>query len=126
MPDESDSYEPDAERVQESANERRHERTQTVEDIAGRVGNMLEEQKYPVTSEELAMEYSDEVMDLPNETESVGSVFDRIVDERFESPDEAREALLNELSGQSAGPEEYNDGRSLPEIDGDDDRLDTA
>lgn len=126
MPDESDSYEPDTERVQQSANERRHERTETVEDIAGRVGNMLEEQKYPVTSEELAMEYSDEVMDLPNETESVGSVFDRIVDERFESPDEAREALLNELSGQAAGPEEYNDGRSLSEIDGDDDRLDTA
>jgi len=114
----SDDYDPDPERVQESAVERRRERTSVVEDELGRVG-IFDETKYPVTSEELAVEYGDEVIDLPNETESLGSVFDRLVDERFESPEEVREAIYNELTGEAAGPEEYNDERALGELDDD-------
>ena len=44
-----DSYDPDPERVQSESTERRHERTETVEDVLGHVGGMLEEEKYPVT-----------------------------------------------------------------------------
>jgi len=116
MADDSDAYDPDKERVQRNAVERRHERTQIVEDELGRIGGMLTEAKYPTTSEELAVEYGDEVIDLPNETESLGSVFDRLVDERFESPEEAREAIYNELTGEAAGSEEYNDERALDEL----------
>lgn len=111
-------YDPDRERVQESANERRRDRTETVEDVLGDVG-MLEESKYPATSEELAVEYADQELDLVNETESLGSVFDRLVDERFESPDEAREAVLNELTGEAGGPAEYNDERAVDPLDDD-------
>ena len=120
--DGSGSYEPDHERVQENSKQRRHDRTQTVEDMLGDVG-MFDESKYPATSEELAVEYADQEIDLTNETESLGSVFDRLVDERFETPADAREAILNELTGQAAGDEEYSDGRDLRTMDDDEERL---
>ena len=110
--DGSDAYDTDPEHVHESTRRRSHEHTQRVEDMLGDVG-MFAEDKYPATSEELAVEYADQEIDLPNETESLGSVFDRLVDERFESPDEAREAVLHELTGEAAGSEEYNDERAL-------------
>jgi len=119
---------PDVDRVQDRAEERRHERTESVEDMLGDAGRMLGEHKYPTTSEELATEYGDQQLDLANETETLGSVFDRLVDERFESAEEAREAVYNEVSGEAAGMEEYNDERALDEL-GDseiDDRTDTS
>ncbi|WP_415383589.1 hypothetical protein [Halosimplex sp. TS25] len=119
MPDDGDSYDPDPERVQQRAVDRRRERTGIVEDELGRVGDMLGEAKYPTTTEELAVEYGDQQIDLGNETESLGSVFDRLVDERFESAEEAREAIYHELTGEAAGPEEYNEGRPLDPIDDD-------
>jgi hypothetical protein len=77
MADDRNSSEPSPERAQKRAVERRHERTETVEDALSRGSGLFEEEKYPVTAEELAVEYGDEVLDLPNETESLGSVFDR-------------------------------------------------
>jgi hypothetical protein len=47
----------------------------------------------------------------------MGDVFDRLVDERFDSPAEAREAILNELTGEAGGPAEYNDERALSDLD---------
>src|SRR6056297_2966791 len=114
MPDD-EPYDPDLERVQESAVDRQEEREGHVEDMLGRVG-LLEEDKYPTTPEELAVEYGDVVVDLPNETESLGSVFDRLVDERFDSAEEAREAVYHELTGRAAGPEEYNEQRAVDEL----------
>ncbi|MFC7081907.1 DUF5789 family protein [Halorussus caseinilyticus] len=108
---------PDPEREQRHARERQHERTERVEDMFGEAGQMLGEHKYPVTGEELAAEYADQPLDLQNETESLGSVFDRLVDERFESADEAREAVYNELTGEAGGPEEYNDQRAVGKLD---------
>jgi hypothetical protein len=108
---------PDPEREQRRARERQRERTESVEGMLGEAGQMLSEHKYPATSEELAAEYGDQPLDLQNETESLGSVFDRLVDERFESAEEAREAIYNEITGEAAGPEEYNDERDLAELD---------
>jgi len=110
-------YDPDPEKEQQHARERQHERTESVEGMLGEAGEMLGEHKYPATSEELATEYGDQPLDLGNETESLGSVFDRLVDERFESADEAREAVYNEITGEAAGPEEYNDQRDLESLD---------
>jgi len=109
--------EPDASRVQDSAKERQHERTEHVEHILNGVDGLLDEDKYPTTSEELAAEYADEPIDLPNETESLGSVFDRLVDERFETPEEARELLYRELTGPAGTSNEYNEGRDLEQLD---------
>lgn len=107
----------DPESVQENARERQHERAETVEDMLGDAGRLLGEHKYPATSEELATEYGDQQLDLPNETESLGSVFDRLVDERFESPEEAREAVYNEVTGEAGGIAEYNDERGIRDLD---------
>ncbi|MFD1587297.1 hypothetical protein ACFR9U_09900 [Halorientalis brevis] len=123
VPNDPEQSDPNHERVQEQARDRTRERTDSVESMLGRVG-MLDEAKYPVTSEELAVEYADETVDLPNETESLGSVFDRLTDERFESPAEAQEAVLNELTGEQAGPEEYNDERSLENLQDDEGESD--
>ena len=117
MARDSDRSDPDHERVQEHARERRHERTETVEDALAGVSGMFDPDKYPVTVEELAVEYGDEPLDLPNETESMGSVFDRLVEERFETAEEAREVVYRELTGEAAGPEEYNEHRPLDELD---------
>lgn len=111
------SEEPDPEREQRHARERQRERTESVEEMLGEAGQMLGEHKYPATSEELAVEYGDQPLDLQNETESLGSVFDRLVDERFESADEAREAVYGEITGNAGGPEEHNDERDLAELD---------
>lgn len=116
LPDVSDEG-PSADREQRHARERQHERTERVEETLQSVAELLGEQKYPTTGEELAVEYADQELDLPNETESLGSVFDRLVDERFESAEEAREAVYDELTGEAAGPEEYNDERDLSRLD---------
>jgi len=108
---------PDVSSVQDSAKERQHERTEHVEDILNGVDGLLDEDKYPTTSEELAAEYADEPLDLPNETESLGSVFDRLVDERFETPQEARELLYRELTGPAGTTDEYNEERDLEQLD---------
>lgn len=109
--------EKDRERVQENARRRQRDRTESVEDMLARADELLGEHKYPTTSEELATEYADQPLDLPNETESLGSVFDRLVDERFESADEAREAMYNEITGEAGPRAEYNDQRALRELD---------
>ncbi|MFB6178333.1 MAG: hypothetical protein ABEI77_01255 [Halorientalis sp.] len=122
-PDDESRSAPDHERVQEQARVRQHERAETVESELGRVG-MLDEDKYPVTSDELAVEYADTVLDLPNETESLGSVFDSIVTERFDSPAEAVEAIVHELTGEADGLSEYNDERALSDLPSGDDERD--
>ena len=108
---------PDPERVQEDARRRKHERTEHVENILDRTEELLGEQKYPVSSEELATEYADQPLDLPNETESLGSVFDRLVDERFDTVEEAREALHAEITGTAGPDDEYNEERDLEGLD---------
>lgn len=77
---------------------------------------MFSEHKYPSSSEELATEYAQDPIDMPNETESIGSVFDRLEDERYDTAEEAEEAFYNELTGSEAGPEEYNNERDLTEV----------
>ena len=82
--------------VQESAEERRRERTEAVEDTLATVREDLGDQKYPVSSEELAAYYANGPRDVTNETEWIGSAFDRI-DNSFEDAEEAYEALVTEF-----------------------------
>lgn len=98
---------------QRAANERRDELTDHVEHILETVGADAQEGAYPVESEELAAEYRSTEFELTNETESVGSAFDRLADEydAFATPDEAREALTAELDRADAYDEAFNDRR---------------
>lgn len=38
---------------------------------------------------------------MANETESLGSALDRLAGEEFDSPEEAREAVYGEITGQT-------------------------
>jgi len=77
---------------------RSHERAATVEEILSTVRADLGRQDYPTTSEELAATYAADPSELPNETESIGSVFDRL-DDRFEDAEAAYRALVTEFEG---------------------------
>lgn len=105
--------------VTDRAESRKHARAENVEHVLDETEALLRDQKFPVTTEELATQYADQPLDLTNETESLGSVFDRMTDyEEFESSEEVREALYNELTGNADGrtENEYNDERDLETV----------
>lgn len=87
------------------------------EPIFDAVERDLGDLEYPVTSEELATQYATEPIDIPNETGSIGSVFDRLVDEQYDSPAAVREAAYGELTGEAGSSNEANLERDLDELD---------
>ncbi|MFB6135348.1 MAG: hypothetical protein ABEJ04_01155 [Halobacteriaceae archaeon] len=106
----------DPEEDVDAARERQRERTERVEETLREAEFRFDDPKYPVRPEELAAEYGDEVVDLPNETESLGDVFDRLVGEEYDSPAELREAVYDELTGEAPGRREANDQRDLERV----------
>ncbi|WP_435346359.1 hypothetical protein [Haloarchaeobius sp. HRN-SO-5] len=122
----------DSDSVDDAARERQHERAERVADVLASVREDLGTQQYPVSSEELATEYADRPMDLPNETESLGSVFDRL-DGEFEDEEMAFEAVTTEIdagghveerSDLAAGGPPYRDsGRDRREAESVDDEF---
>ncbi|WP_248896756.1 hypothetical protein [Haloplanus halobius] len=111
MGNDSDDRDPDPDE------RRQHELSEHVESILEETECIAEaEHKFPVRREELAADYADHMMDLPNETESLGSVFDRLTARRYETPAEAREAVINQLTGEEGGMGEYNDQRSIEQL----------
>lgn len=115
---------PEDEHDMDRAHERQRDRAEHVENILDEVETDVRDRKYPVRSEELATEYADQPIDMPNETESMGSVFRRLDDE-YDTPEEVREALHGELTGAAGGPNEYNADRDLEALD-DAEESDTA
>ncbi len=107
----------DLDRVQDRAERRQSERASTTESVLEEVERHLGDVEYPVRGEELAASYSTEALDLPNETESLGSVFDRLANEEFESPAEAREAIYGEITGEAGDVHEVNPERDLERLD---------
>lgn len=98
------------------ARERQRDCAERSERAAADVGEDIEPSAYPVSAADLATEYADQPIDMPNETETVGDVFDRLEGE-FDSPAQVREALYGAITGEAAGPEEYNRERDLEAID---------
>lgn len=111
------SEDPDPERVQRGAKERQSARADHSESILEAVDRHLGEVAYPVTGEELSAQYSIDETDLPNETESLGDVFDRLTNEEFASEAEARERIYGELTGEAGGPSEANPERPIRDLD---------
>jgi hypothetical protein len=83
--------------AQDAAERRQHDRAEHVAEALAGVRSDLEGREYPVSSEELAATYADQPIDLPNETESIGSVFQRIEDS-FEDERAAFDALITEMN----------------------------
>lgn len=107
---------PNDESDMDAARDRQRDRAEHVENILDEVEADARDRKYPVGSEDLAAEYADQPIDMPNETESMGDVFRRLDDE-YETPEEVREALHGELTGEAGGRNEYNDERDLTALD---------
>ncbi|WP_222918123.1 hypothetical protein [Natrinema sp. SYSU A 869] len=108
---------PSRDRVQDRSEQRKSERAAHTESILDDVERHLGEMEYPITSEEIASEYGNEPIDMPNETESLGSVFDRLAGEQYDSPEEVREAVYGEITGEAGSPNEANAERDLDELD---------
>ena len=108
---------PSRDRAQDRAEQRKSSRADETESILERVERDLGELEYPITSEEIAAEYGNEPIDMPNETESLGSVFDRLSGEEYGSPEEVREAVYGEITGQAGSPNEANLERDLSTLD---------
>lgn len=96
----------DTEDVAKGSRARKDRRESNVEGVLVDVREDLGEQSYPTTSEQLASTYADGPIDLPNETESLDSAFDRMND-TFENAEEAYRALLSEFEGGT-----YHDARA--------------
>ncbi|RQH01445.1 DUF5789 family protein [Natrarchaeobius oligotrophus] len=112
-----DENEPDRNRAQDRAERRKSSRADRVESVLDDVERDLGELEYPVTSEEIATEYGNEPIDMPNETESLGSVFDRLAGEQFDDPEEVREAVYGEITGEAGDAREANPERDLERLD---------
>jgi hypothetical protein len=106
-----------AEDVTDAAGRRRRERAESAEQASRELEGDFEAIEYPVASEDLAIEYADREIEMANETESLGSVFDRLAGEQYDSPEEVREAVYGELTGQAGTMNEANAERDLQGLD---------
>lgn len=98
---------------QDASRRNQRERAEAVERVLREVDPDLEAHSYPVRREELAARYGDTTVELPNETESLGDVFDRLTDRGYETAREARAAAVGEIAGAPVEGDEYNVERDL-------------
>ena len=70
---------------------------------------MLRLHDYPATTSQLANSYDDYELQLPNGTENLGDVFERVDDETFDAPGEAEATLYSAVSSKAVGREGYSD-----------------
>lgn len=109
---------PDPDDVDDHARERQRERTESVESMLEESG-VFDESEYPTAASELRATYAGRESDLPNETEALGTALDRLAgrDEQYDTPQEAREAIMGELTGEAGGAAEANPERSLTDVE---------
>ena len=74
-------------------------------DLAGKI----EGHSYPVTTEEFVADFGEDVLELPNGTESVREVLESVANETYESPTEAQQALFNMVDSRAIGRKYYSD-----------------
>lgn len=79
------------------------------------MGEKIDAHSYPATTEELVEAYGDLEFELPNGTETFGEAMDRLADETFENPEEARLSTYQALSSKAIGRKHYSD-RDAPAV----------
>lgn len=105
---------------QDASRRNQRERAAAVERLLREVDPDLSAHAYPVRREDLAARYGDTAVELPNETETLGDVFDRLTDTEYETAREAKAAAIGEIAGVSVAADEYVHERSVdPEEAGD-------
>lgn len=98
---------------QDASRRNQRERAAAVERLLREVDPDLEAHAYPVRREDLAARYGDTTVELPNETESLGDVFDRLTDAEYGTAREAKAAAIGDIAGVSVDAEGVNLEREL-------------
>lgn len=75
----------------------------------GPLKQALREQEYPVTSAELIEQYGGFELQLPDGTDRLEDVLNRVDDVKFREPAEVRDAILAGVDDDAIGREEYSD-----------------
>lgn len=90
----------------EKAERRQRERRERQAEILEQFEHAVDDVKFPTNSAEIRAEFRDAPDEVVAEEESLGSVLDRLDDE-YEDPQAAREAILEELGeAEHANPAE--------------------
>lgn len=77
--------------------------------ILNGTGEAIEAAEYPMTTEELIEHCGDHELELQAGTEAVAEALERAGEETYETPQEARFALLSGLSEKAVGRQGYSD-----------------
>ncbi|WP_245998702.1 DUF5789 family protein [Halalkalicoccus subterraneus] len=77
--------------------------------------------EYPVDCTELIEAYGEATLQLPNGTQSLQNVLVPFEDERFDSQEDVRRAVIGSVNKDGVGREGYSD-RTPPALGVDDDR----
>ncbi|MCG1004504.1 MULTISPECIES: hypothetical protein [Halobacterium] len=120
MSDDSDDFVPE-ESTEEFPSEHERPQAEHVEETLTAMEAAVQGSSYPTNASDLRAAYATERDEVVNETEALADVFDRLVPEEYDTPEDAREAILGELTGR-AGIErgdlaEYNPERELDAMD---------
>ncbi|AKH98552.1 DUF5789 family protein [Halanaeroarchaeum sulfurireducens] len=76
--------------------------------------DLLAEQSYPVTAEELAERCGEHELTLPNGAETLEAVIERCGEETFESAFDAQQSVYSALSSKAIGRKGYSDRDPTP------------
>ena len=85
------------ERKREEVRDRAHEDQAMAGDLDGRLGDLdeaLENQDYPITTDELVEAYGDYEIETQRGTESLGEVFTPTDNQTYDSADDVRSRIL--------------------------------
>lgn len=69
----------------------------------------LNDHDYPATTADLIEAYGDVELELPNGTEALGEVLERLTPETYESAEQARLAMYSAVSTKGIGRVGYSD-----------------
>ena len=74
-----------------------------------RIEHAFVDHSYPATTAELIADYGDSEITLPNGTETVGEILDRLGEETYENAGAVSQALLTGVSHKAIGRRFYSD-----------------
>ena len=69
----------------------------------------MDEHSYPATTDDLIDAYGDVELELPNGTETLGDVLQRLTPETYEDAEQARLAVYSAVSTKGIGRVGYSD-----------------
>lgn len=77
-----------------------------------KIGELLDDGRYPVSTEELLEEYGDVEINYPNGSEQLTSILETSGAEEYRTSDEVELAVLNGVGREAVGRPRYSDRSS--------------